>query len=70
MNQRAQILSALKEGRHLTPHDARKLCGSDRLAARIAELREAGHKINTARVETPSGAFVASYSMEKQAWVE
>lgn len=67
MSQRAQILAALKAGRHITPRDARRLCGSDRLAARIGELRKAGHQIHTARVETPSGAFVASYSMEAQA---
>ena len=30
-------------------------------------LKQAGHQIHTARVETPSGAFVASYSMEAQA---
>lgn len=67
MTQSDQILSALKAGQHITPLDALFNFNCGRLAARIGELREAGHKINTARVETPNGAFVASYSMEAQA---
>lgn len=67
MTQSAQILAALKAGQHITPIGALNRFGCFRLAARISELREAGHKINTARVETPNGAFVASYSLEAQA---
>jgi dihydroxyacetone kinase DhaKLM complex PTS-EIIA-like component DhaM len=67
MTQTHQILAALKAGQHITAVDAFYDFGCARLAARICELREAGHQIHTARVETPSGAFVASYSMEAQA---
>jgi hypothetical protein len=70
MTQSHQILAALKAGQHITPIDALDRFGCFRLGARIYDLKQAGHKIHTARVETPSGAFVASYSMEAQAWVE
>jgi len=66
-SQSTQILAALKAGQHITPIDALNRFGCMRLGARIHELKQAGHKIHTARVETPSGAFVASYSMEAQA---
>ena len=67
MTQTHQILAALKAGQHITPIDALRDFSCFRLGARIYDLKQAGHKIHTARVETPSGAFVASYSMEAQA---
>lgn len=66
-SQSTQILAALKAGQHITPIDALNRFGCLRLGARVFDLKQAGHKIHTARVETPSGAFVASYSMEAQA---
>ncbi|AGG91222.1 DNA binding protein [Sulfitobacter phage pCB2047-C] len=66
-SQSTQILAALKAGQHITPIDALNRFGCLRLGARVYDLKHAGHKIHTARVETPSGAFVASYSMEVQA---
>lgn len=65
MTQTDQILSALKAGRHITPLDALREFSCFRLGARIHELKQAGHKIHTARVETDTGAF--PYSMEAQA---
>ncbi|QDP53985.1 MAG: hypothetical protein GOVbin2937_62 [Prokaryotic dsDNA virus sp.] len=67
MTQTDQILSALKAGRHITPMDALREFGCFRLGARVYDLKQAGHKIHTARVETDTGARVASYSMEAQA---
>ena len=67
MTQTNQILAALKAGQHITPIDALNRFGCLRLGARVYDLKQAGHKIQTTRVETPSGAFVASYSMEAQA---
>ncbi|KZY51011.1 hypothetical protein A3734_06525 [Sulfitobacter sp. HI0054] len=67
MTQTDQILSALKAGRHIMPMDALSLCGCFRLSGRIYDLRQAGHKINRAMVETDTGARVASYSLEAQA---
>ena len=67
MTQTDQILSALKAGRHITPMDALREFSCFRLGARIHELKQAGHKIHTARVETDTGARVASYSLEAQA---
>jgi hypothetical protein len=43
----AMILSALKSGRSLTPADALRDYGCFRLAARIYDLRNAGHDIAT-----------------------
>jgi hypothetical protein len=51
MSQRALILSHLKRGDTLTPMDALKFWGCMRLAARIEELRDMGHPIQTEWVE-------------------
>jgi len=49
MTQNDMILAHLKSGRDLTPLDALRDYGCFRLAARIGELREAGHKIGDRR---------------------
>ncbi len=56
------ILEALQSGKRLTPLDALNLCGCMRLAARIHELRQAGHKI-----KDDGEKQHAVYYMEKQA---
>ena len=66
-SQSSQILAALKAGQHITPIDALNRFGCLRLGARVYDLKQAGHQIHTARVETPSGSLVASYSLEAQA---
>ena len=50
MSQREQILSHLKR-RPITPIDALNKYGCFRLAARIQELRDSGHRIETTIVE-------------------
>ena len=44
----------------LTPDQARRWAGTDRLAARVAELRAEGHHIETIR-ETVKGKTFARY---------
>ena len=62
MTQANQILSALKRGEKLTPLQALRKYGCMRLAARIKDLRDAGHDINTTLIRT-QGARVARYSL-------
>lgn len=62
MTQTTQILSALKRGEKLTPLQALRKYGCMRLAARIKDLRDAGHDINTTVIRT-QGARVARYSL-------
>ena len=62
-----QVLQYLSSGGTLTPLDALRLFGCNRLAARINDLKRDGHEIAVAMVdvETASGgtAHVACYSM-------
>ena len=62
-----QVLHYLSNGGTLTPLDALRLFGCNRLAARINDLKRKGHEIAVAMVdvETASGgtAHVARYSM-------
>lgn len=41
------ILAHLRSGGDLTPRDARNLCECDRLAARIFDLKQSGHAIES-----------------------
>ena len=45
----------------VTPALARHVVGTDRLAARVAELRQEGYVITTYDHRTPSGKHVAKY---------
>ena len=67
MTQSQQILSALKNGKHITPLYALTEFKCFRLGARIWDLKQDGHDIATTRVETHGGAMVASYSLIKEA---
>ena len=40
VSQTRVILSYMREGRAITPSEARRLCGSDRLGARIMDMVE------------------------------
>lgn len=40
VSQTRAILSYLREGRSITPSEARRLCGSDRLGARIMDIEK------------------------------
>ncbi len=64
MTQRERVLALLKAGRCLSAIDALRLVGTNRLAARVFELREAGHDIRRrlVRVRTRDGhARIAIY---------
>ena len=51
-----------RDGEKLTPLQALRKYGCMRLAARIKDLRDAGHDINTTLIRT-QGARVARYSL-------
>ena len=59
------ILKHLKRGKSLTPLDALALCGCMRLAARIHDLKEAGHIINDIWVKL-NGKRVKRYSIGRK----
>lgn len=40
ISQTRAILSYMREGRAITPSEARRLCGSDRLGARIMDIEK------------------------------
>ena len=65
--QTADVLAllALRGEAGVTPLEALRLVGTMRLAARVAELRAAGHDIRTATVKTPEGAHVARYTLAR-----
>ena len=64
MSQKQKILTALKNGRRLTHLDAIKDFGCARLAARVNELRQAGHSISSAMVKKGNKSYSA-YWMER-----
>lgn len=69
MSQSAQILDMLKHG-PVTALDALQQAGCFRLAARIAELRQAGHHIETETIEV-NGKHIAQYTLkETTPWLE
>ena len=57
------ILAHLRKGHSLTPHQARKLCGCDRLGARIYDLTQRGHHIDRRLVKLASGKRIMRYSL-------
>jgi len=73
-SQTERILALLRErGRlGLTPKEALAEVGTMRLAARIADLRAAGHLISTETFTTPNGARVARYVLygDRVTWDE
>lgn len=65
MTQTDAILTALKEGRTLTPLDALSEFGCLRLAARVRDLRDAGHPIETTIETNDNGKRFARYAMQE-----
>lgn len=65
MSQTQWILDALKRG-PVTAMDALDGCGCFRLAARINDLRQAGHDIETIDRRLPNGKVVAEYHLKKK----
>lgn len=64
MSQTTQILEMLKRG-PVTAMEALQEAGCFRLAARIADLRQQGHDIQTDTVTTPTGKHIASYKLKE-----
>jgi len=62
-SQKARILAYMMEGNSITPLEALNLCGSLRLGARIADLKEDGWPIESKWVITNTGKRVKSYSL-------
>ncbi len=60
--QSSAILDFLRSGKELSPMLALSLMGSFRLAARVAELKAAGHRIETLTQRVNGKAF-ASYRL-------
>ena len=58
-SQSAQVLEFLRTGRELSPMLALSLMGSFRLAARVAELKAAGHRIETRIVKSGAKRYAA-----------
>ena len=63
-SQNARILNWLKSGKTLTAISALKEFHCLRLAARICDLREAGHPIEKVMVKTKKGVYIARYYMK------
>jgi hypothetical protein len=59
------ILQHLKQGYSLTPYEALVKFGCLRLGARIYDLKEEGHAIESVMIATESGKHVAQYSMQQ-----
>ena len=66
MSQNADILAHLRHGWNLTPMEALRRYQTFRLAARIGELRQMGHDIDTHKLKLPNGKRVAIYSLIKE----
>ncbi len=64
MSQCDDILAHLKTG-PITPVQALNSYGCFRLAARIKDLREQGHDIETRDLELPNGKTVAQYFLKE-----
>jgi hypothetical protein len=66
MSQCEQILGMLKSG-PVTAMDALQKAGCFRLAARIADLRQQGHNIETETIEV-NGKHIAQYQLKEKTW--
>lgn len=67
MSQEQAILAYLRTGHLITPIGALQKFNTFRLAARIADLRRAGHVIRTETIKTRSGKRVAAYLLVEAA---
>lgn len=67
MTQNDEILNHLRQERTITALEALELYGSFRLAARIKDLRDVGHKIHTNRLKLTDKKTIAEYVLIKEA---
>lgn len=58
-----KIAAWLSSGKPITQLEALRYFGCMRLASRICDLRERGMNIKTEKVLTPTGKYIASYSL-------
>jgi hypothetical protein len=65
MSQNNEILSYMAKGSAITPMDALKKFGCFRLASRINELRNDGHKIHRIMKERNGKRFASYYLIER-----
>lgn len=63
-SQNAKILAHLQNGGRITSLSALKNFGCLRLSARIKDLRDRGHDIQSQFITVPSGKKVKQYFME------
>ena len=63
VSQKQAILSFLMTGERLTDVEARRLFGCGRIAARIYELKQDGHRIISENIRGSGGKYVASYRL-------
>lgn len=63
MNQTERILQHLRAGNSLTPLEALQWFGCLRLAARVLNLREAGHNVISVPMKLRNGKRVACYRL-------
>ena len=68
MSQCEQILGMLKRW-PVPAMDALQHAGCFRLAARIADLRQQGHHIETETIEV-NGKHIAQYQLKEKTWLE
>ena len=66
MSQESAILAKLERGETITPIEALNECGCFRLAARIKELRNEGHDIETLDIKLDNGKAVAGYRLRRR----
>jgi hypothetical protein len=66
INQETMILAHLKAGGSITAVEALQEYGCFRLAARIKDLRDAGHHINTVIETLPNKKRIARYALINQ----
>jgi hypothetical protein len=65
MTQCEAILNYLQQHESITPREADRLCGCMRLAARIADLKDRGHRITSEMVTKldEEGNFKCRYAV-------
>ena len=68
-SQNKTILAHFRRSKSITSLAAIRDYDITRLAARIHDLKEAGHTINSERVKVADGKYVARYTLIKEAGV-
>lgn len=66
-SQNKMIMGHLRRHKSITPLTAISQYNCMRLAARIFDLKEAGHTINKEMIEISSGKQIARYTLIKEA---